>query len=121
MESANTLATSDDGGLNADDATEPPDEIARIVAFRKQHRESQRQFWRLLGVAQSSGSRYEARELPMPLPVRLLVELRLSGGITGEDLRAVRRPTAAAGTTSAVSIVAPVSGGLRRRYHFRQD
>jgi hypothetical protein len=74
------------------DARPSQDEIALIIAFRKQHKESQERFWSRIGVPQSSGSRYETRQLRIPEPVLLLVRLRLSGQVSTVDLYAAHQP-----------------------------
>jgi DNA-binding transcriptional regulator YiaG len=68
------------------------DEIASIIAFRKQLKESQERFWHRLGVPQSSGSRYETRRLKVPEPVLLLLRLRMSGRISNDDLYGAHQP-----------------------------
>lgn len=59
----------------------------------KKHRSTssmnQRDFWRQYGVTQSSGSRYESEDHPIPLPVRMLIALE-TGMATMEDLTAGR-------------------------------
>jgi hypothetical protein len=36
---------------------------------------NQNDFWSRVGVTQSAGSRYESGALPLPLPIRMLIEL----------------------------------------------
>jgi len=60
-----------------------------LADFRKQLGLNQGDFWSRYGVTQSGGSRYEsARSMPMPL--KLLVRLHLSGVISDEALKAAK-------------------------------
>lgn len=50
-----------------------------ILALRRRFGLSQRAFWRPLGVAQSTGSRYETGERPLPAPVAQLLLIAYGG------------------------------------------
>ena len=60
-----------------------------LAEFRNKLGLNQGDFWFRYGVTQSGGSRYEsARSMPMPL--KLLVRLHLSGVISDEELKAAK-------------------------------
>jgi hypothetical protein len=46
-----------------------------VTAVRLKARLNQSDFWRRVGVSQSAGSRYEMGLMPIPKPVRMLLEL----------------------------------------------
>lgn len=48
---------------------------AQLKALRKRIGLSQQIFWDLIGVKQSSGSRYESDQYPLPAPIELLVAI----------------------------------------------
>lgn len=60
-----------------------------LADFRKQMGLNQGDFWTRYGVTQSGGSRYESGR-SMPMPLKLLVRLHLSGVITDGDLKAAK-------------------------------
>lgn len=61
-----------------------------IKSIRNKASMNQDCWWKRFGVTQSGASRYEnGRNMPMPL--KLLIELRLSGAITDEQLMMAKK------------------------------
>ena len=56
-----------------------------IIDDRRAEGLNQSEYWRLFGVTQSGGSRYESGRA-IPKPTRLLIWLRKTGRITDKDL-----------------------------------
>lgn len=67
---------------------------ADVLALRKSLKLNQSQFWTLIGIAQSGGSRYETGRT-IPLPVRLLLEIAYGSKAVAERRVAKLRGVAA--------------------------
>ncbi|MDD5175330.1 MAG: transcriptional regulator [Sterolibacterium sp.] len=60
-----------------------------LTEFRKNLGLNQSDFWSRYGVTQSGGSRYESGR-NMPMPMKLLIRLHLSGVISDDALKAAK-------------------------------